>query len=470
MDQASERETGHRKFPLVLPKEELDLRTRPAVTDEDLQGQGESLRSRPEVNPEEIYREEEHIIYNGRITGKKHSMDTSAAPLRTRIPEEKERVRVPKVLPVTNPKNEGTKQAKVRDDFGRPERTISERQAPMPKHPPMGKKKPKKKPWRALLIALLCLLLAGGVVFGVYRISSVNRPVDPHETEASETDPVETNSPETQPDETTPPETKTAETEPSETDPVETEAPEIRYTVTVEAFGREPVTKTTGAVTVGEFLKAVGFELSATDRPSVSTDTLIEEDMVIVIDQVEYKTEQVSSTISYKTEKREVQTIPRGESKVIQQGVEGVKTVSYQVEYVNGMELSRTEAGETVTREPVSEIIEVGVGGEFVGEDGKTYTFSYLRVVSATYYRLEGPTWLGHDANENTVAANLNNLPLGTKLYVKSENYDFGPRVVEDTGSSTGYDILLWIPENSPLMAAFAEGRYIEDVVIYYLD
>ena len=314
-------------------------------------------------------------------------------------------------------------------------------------------------------------------------ISSSNKPAErpetgPSETKSIETEPTESGHAETTFTETTPLETDPAETEPAETAPPETEPAEatppeteyVRYTVTVEEYGKEPVTKTTGTITVGEFLRVLGFKITETTRLSVSTDTLIESDMVIVLDHVEYKTEQITTAVPHTTETREVQTIPRGETKVLQQGEDGEITVSYQVEYLNGVEVSRTAAGETVTKEMIPAITEVGVGGEFVGADGKTYTYSYMRVVSAGYYRIEGSTWLGHDAGENTVAANLNYLPLGTKLYVKNEAYDFGPRTVEDTGSVDGYDILLWIPANSPMMEAFAESRTLDDVVIYYLD
>lgn len=470
-----------RRFPLVLPEESLPIRSRPSVTEADLGRVEAPSRTRPPVDPKAV-EAEDHEVYEGRITGKKHSITATAAPLRIRQPEKEEAPRT-STSPAKKNAAAGTRKKEAPPVAPKPPRKqpVSVEKPPQkPKKtesavPSKGAKAQQKgkKPLNRWILAAICVLLLAAVGLAAFQISSLTHPAPPDETTPTETDVVETFPKETDPVETVSKETEPAETTPPETEPTETDAPEtvyVRYSVTVEAFGKAPVSTTTGTISVGELLRVLGFELSHTDRPSVSTDTMIESDMVIVIDHVEYKTEQVISSIPYTTEEREVQTIPRGETKVIQQGVDGEKTVNYQVEYINGVESSRTAAGETVTKEMLPHITEVGVGGEFVGADGKTYTFSYMRVVSASYYNIEGSTWLGHDASENTVAANLNNLPLGTKLYVKNGEYDFGPRTVEDTGGTEGYDILLWIPKNSPLLEAFAENRQLDDVVIYYLD
>ncbi len=480
-----------RRFPLVLPEEELPLRSRPNVTEADLEKCGNPERTRPSVDPETIYADTERKVYEGRITGQMHSMDSTAAPIRFRAAEENaasgterdtqtkasEKEELPRKKKPVPAKKREQKNAPYGKDSGGAKTKKAE---PTPKKAsallPVSLKK-KKLSVKGILLLILFVLILFAAGYGMFRIGSVNRPANPEETNSVETNSVETEE-ETEPPETDSVETDPVETEPQETDPAETLPPEteaketelVLYTVRVEAYGREPVTETTDSVTVAEFLGTLGFTLTENDRLEIPEDTRIESDMVIVINHVEYRSEQTSGPIAHTTETREVQTIPRGETKVVQPGEDGIVTVSYQVEYVNGEEVSREAVGETVTKEPIPEITEIGVGGELVGADGKTYTYSYMRVVSATYYRLEGPTWLGHDASENTVAANLNNLPLGTKLYVKSGAYDFGPRTVEDTGTVEGHDILLWIPENSPLMEAFAENRYLSDIVIYYLD
>ncbi len=472
----------------MLPEEELPTRTRPAVKEDDLKQYEDQVKKRPTLDPEEIYREEERQVYDGRITGKPHSIPSSAAPVRTRVSENSGRVIKPvSAAPVRPTGNRPQKGVTPSVDKKAPQRKPQPaKNAPQSGNPPKrtdsapvkAESKKGSGPVRAVIIAALCLLLLAASGFAVWRIGLGSRPVTPPETDAvdtnpTETDDVETASKETDPVETDPIETEPQETEPLETEPKETEPieiPPVEYTVTVQAFGRDPVTLTTDAVTVGEFLSTAGFELTDSDRPSVPVTSMIESDMVIDIDFVEYKTESVTETLAFTAETKEVQTIPRGETNLIQNGADGEKTVTYQIEYINGVEVTRTVTEETITKEPVPEITELGVGGELVGADGNIYTYSYYRVVSATYYRIEGPTWYGHDASENTVATDFAYIPLGTKLYIKNDQYDFGVRTVEDTGSIEGYEVLIWLSEDNPLRQAFAENRYLNDMVIYYLD
>ena len=160
----------------------------------------------------------------------------------------------------------------------------------------------------------------------MYRIGSVSRPANPVETSAVETDAAETKAAETETDETDAAETATGESAPAETEPVETDAPETEaqiFTVRVEGYGREPVTETTESVTVAQFLETVGITLTENDRLAIPVDTVIEADMTVLIDHVEYRLEEVDETMPFTAETREVQTIPRGETKVVQQGEDG---------------------------------------------------------------------------------------------------------------------------------------------------
>ncbi len=74
----------------------------------------------------------------------------------------------------------------------------------------------------------------------------------------------------------------------------------------------------------------------------------------------------------------------------------------------------------------MNDVYEEGVGGSFVGSDGVTYSYSYRKVVPATYYNIEGLTYLGTMADESVIAVDKDNIPLGTRLYVKNDRYDFG--------------------------------------------
>lgn len=75
---------------------------------------------------------------------------------------------------------------------------------------------------------------------------------------------------------------------------------------------------------------------------------------------VETKTETETEPVPFGREERHTDKLNKGETKVVQQGVEGVKTITYEVTYTNGQETSRKKVSEGITQQPVNEITEIG--------------------------------------------------------------------------------------------------------------
>ena len=65
------------------------------------------------------------------------------------------------------------------------------------------------------------------------------------------------------------------------------------------------------------------------------------------------------NVVDYKRVQQEDNTFPAGQMEVIQEGVDGYDTVTYEVKYTNGVETGRTETRRTTTA-PVDEIVRVG--------------------------------------------------------------------------------------------------------------
>jgi len=180
---------------------------------------------------------------------------------------------------------------------------------------------------------------------------------------------------------------------------------------------------------------------------------------------------QQTVALPYETHVKELQTIPRGQKDLLQAGKKGEKTVTYSIEMINGKEVSRTVTDETVTRQPVNEIYQLGVGGTVTGADGKSYSYSYYRVVHSVGYDIEGPTYLNYDADETVAAVNLQYIPLNTKMYVKNDRYDFGVRTAADTASMIeGWDVYVWLSDSNPQKKDFISQGGCDDMIIYFLD
>ena len=260
------------------------------------------------------------------------------------------------------------------------------------------------------------------------------------------------------------------EAEETETEPPETEPPVVKFGVTLTFYDRDPITVSTSEITLGALLEQVGYTVQDSDKFPLDLTTLLTEETTIAVDTVEYGTVTETITLPYASKVNNVQTIPRGQKNVVQYGQNGTKTITYTTKMVNGVETERSVASEEITKYPVDEIYDLGVGGTLVGNDGKTYSYSYYRLVKATYYDIEGLTYLGYNADESVVAVDMDYIPLGTKLYVKNDQFDFGVRTAADTGSMIeAWEVDIWLSDSNPQKAAFAQIGYM-DMIAYFLD
>lgn len=406
-----------------------------------------------------------------RITGARHSVVTTAAPIRIR--ENNETMRLNSLSRIVN-------ESMVKSSANG------------------GKTKNKQKKMLVLTAAVAVIIIAAltSVIVGVNIAAEKNRPADinigdvgedyvdlennsetmketapetekPAET-AAETD-AETSG-ETTSAETNSPDTETEpETEP-ETQP-QPKPEEQKFNVVLDFYDKDDVEVSTAKMTLAELLSQCEITLEEGEVPSISLDSVIAADTTITINKYEYKSETVSEEIPYESTVTETDLIPRGEKNYSQYGENGQKNKYYTVEYINGQENSRTLDYEETVKYPVNEVYEEGVGGSFVGSDGVTYSYSYRKVVPATYYNIEGLTYLGTMADESVIAVDKDNIPLGTRLYVKNDRYDFGVRVASDIGGQVDeWEIDIWLSSSNPYYPSFSREGYIHDMEIYYID
>ena len=249
--------------------------------------------------------------------------------------------------------------------------------------------------------------------------------------------------------------------------------PELpKYWIVVDFYDRQDLTVYTEATTLGTILADNGITLDANERASVDLwNTWLAQDQTITVDKYVYITEDVPQTVAHTTEETGVDTIPRGDTKVLQEGVDGQSVLHYTVAYKNGVEFDRRLDWEEVVTAMVPERVQVGVGGTLVGKDGVTYSYAYHFTCPATYYSTNEYTFSGNYVSTRTAAADFNYFALGTRMYVKNNRYDFGYRVVEETGSNFDpWEIALWMPADDPNAALMTAEGYVYDMEVYILD
>jgi len=246
-----------------------------------------------------------------------------------------------------------------------------------------------------------------------------------------------------------------------------------QFKIVLDFYDRDSVELYSSKTTLGELLEKSGIALEEGEEPTITTDTVIGAAKTVVFDKYEYVTDTVVESIPYETEQYDTDLIPRGQVQYNQYGENGEETVTYSVKLKNGEEISREETGRAVTKYPVDEITSVGVGGTFVGGDGVTYTYSYRKVVKATYYYIpnDPSTYIGAKAGHQTIAVDMNVIKLGTWVYVKNDTYDFGLRQAQDIGSAVVGDMIdIWLDGSEPGYESFAFTGLHYDMEIYFVD
>ena len=129
--------------------------------------------------------------------------------------------------------------------------------------------------------------------------------------------------------------------------------------VTLVADGQQRVVSTTVA-TAGDLLAEQGITLSATDQTSLYPTQPLLDGMVLRVTRVQVTEEREVRTVDYRTVETPDAEAFEGERTVTQEGVEGERTIVWQVTTTDGEETGREPVNDVVTRPAVDELVSVG--------------------------------------------------------------------------------------------------------------
>lgn len=138
--------------------------------------------------------------------------------------------------------------------------------------------------------------------------------------------------------------------------------------VMFDLFGAKTEVRTQGE-TVGDMLKEKDIELGESDRASLPMDTPIVQGMEVRVWSEGKQTVNTEEDVAFETEKIKDADRPVGYKEVQVAGVAGKRTVTYEIEIQNGVEVGRVEMASLVIVAPSKQV-------EVIGSKPKTLPYS----------------------------------------------------------------------------------------------
>jgi len=145
-------------------------------------------------------------------------------------------------------------------------------------------------------------------------------------------------------------------------------APHIQQadvTITISADGAsQSVTLPTGS-TVQLALQAADISLSASDRVEPPSYTTLQAGMTVVVTRVSEEFETRQNIIPFERQELRNESLPSGETRLVQAGQNGLDEVTIRNVFEDGVETGSSVVSEIVLQEAVPEIVMVGVQAPF---------------------------------------------------------------------------------------------------------
>ncbi|MFZ1301334.1 MAG: ubiquitin-like domain-containing protein [Candidatus Microsaccharimonas sp.] len=130
--------------------------------------------------------------------------------------------------------------------------------------------------------------------------------------------------------------------------------------ITFDLYTKKTQVRTQGD-TVAEMLEEKGIVLGQNGRVSVPLETPITEGMEVRVWREGKQTVAIDQAEPFGTERIQDADRPIGYKAVQAEGVNGVRTITYEVEVKDGVQVSRTVIADIVTQQPTKQVVIVGI-------------------------------------------------------------------------------------------------------------
>lgn len=176
-------------------------------------------------------------------------------------------------------------------------------------------------------------------------------------------------------------------------------SPQLNDSVTVQitADGETREATVPAGVTVSQALEDAGFELGSLDKTEPPLYTVISDGDSIVLTRVEeiFETEEV--VVPFERQIVRNETLPEGETRLVQAGENGLQEVTYRRILEDKIEIAKTIVKTVIVKEALPEIVMVGAQASFVP----------LNIPGTLAYLAGGNAWImeGSTANRRVIVS-----------------------------------------------------------------
>ncbi len=225
--------------------------------------------------------------------------------------------------------------------------------------------------------------------------------------------------------------------------------------ITVDYYGRIIQTESQGE-TVAQLLNRLELPWEQGDYLSCAPESQVYDGMRLEVARVVCREQTYTQMLPWDTVSCTDTGIPAGTRRVLTQGKLGEVLCRAEVTYKNGEEIHRRIISQQVTRQPVRQVVAIGVGEAPTAEEetpalqigegiitlptGEILTYTDSMFAGATAYSCEGYrgiTATGTIARVGAIAVDPKVIPYGTRMFIVTNDgqYVYGIATAEDCGS-----------------------------------
>jgi len=202
---------------------------------------------------------------------------------------------------------------------------------------------------------------------------------------------------------------------------------------------------------VKDLIDSLNIQLQEQDKIEPMLEEPIREGDVVKITRVTREVVVETQELPFQTVFKNNNDLEKGKTQKVQDGKKGLKEVTIEILYEDGVEVAKQIVDENIVEGAVNEIVEKGTLTLVAVSRGNTRQYSQVLSMTATAYsagfsstgkrpgdKYYGITASGTKVGPGVVAVDPKVIPLGTKLYIESTDGTphYGVASAEDTGGA----------------------------------